>query len=204
MCCVLGCPGNIADARLTSADASDDDLDDLDPDVSVVLQLYPNACLKAAAEWHLACTRVLCVPVSSRHLSAHSNAQCGAAQDNSAVAMCVFGGMLPLKTHSPAPANSCCSPSAATCHVCANPLLLAADLQDLFADMSELFDDMGIDPMLFFMMSGLFGNRSAGGPFGGSMGVRVGGMGPFVFMSGGGGPRAAMYYAGNILGSDEP
>lgn len=29
-----------------------------------------------------------------------------------------------------------------------------AALQDFFADMSELFDDIGIDPMLFFMMSG--------------------------------------------------
>ena len=63
--------------------------------------------------------------------------------------------------------------------------------------MSELFDDMGIDPMLFFMMSGLFGGRR-GGPFGGPMGMKVGGMGPFVFVSGrgGGGPRGAMYYAG--------
>jgi hypothetical protein len=71
------------------------------------------------------------------------------------------------------------------------------------AGMSELFDDIGIDPMLFFMMSGLFGGRRGGGPFGpgmGGMGMRMGGMGgmgmPFVFMGGRGGPRGPMFYAG--------
>lgn len=70
------------------------------------------------------------------------------------------------------------------------------------ADMSELFDDMGIDPMIFFMMSGLFGRSRGGGPFGpgmGGMGMRMGGMGmPFVFMGRrGGGPHgASMFYAG--------
>lgn len=67
--------------------------------------------------------------------------------------------------------------------------------QDFMADMSELFDDIGIDPMLFFMMSGLFGSRRGGMPFGGPMGVRFGGMGPFVYVSGGG-LRPSMYYAG--------
>lgn len=75
--------------------------------------------------------------------------------------------------------------------------LLVLSPQDIFADMSEFFDDMGIDPLMFFMMSGLFGGRGrAGGPpFGRGMGMGMGPMGPFVFM-GGGGPRAAMYYAG--------
>jgi hypothetical protein len=73
-------------------------------------------------------------------------------------------------------------------------------LQDFMADMSELFDDIGIDPMLFFMMSGLFGGRGAGRPFGpgmGGMGMRMGGVGmPFVFMGGRAGPRGPMFYAG--------
>lgn len=69
------------------------------------------------------------------------------------------------------------------------------------ADLSELFDDIGIDPLLFFMMSGLFGGRRGGGmPFGmrggmrGGMGGMMGGRrGPVVFMSSGG---PTMFYAG--------
>jgi hypothetical protein len=64
--------------------------------------------------------------------------------------------------------------------------------------MSELFDDMGIDPLMFFMMSGLFGGRRGGGmPFGGmGMGMGMSSRGPFVFMGGRGEPRPKMYYAG--------
>lgn len=70
--------------------------------------------------------------------------------------------------------------------------------------MSELFDDMGIDPLMFFMMSGLFGGRRGGGmPFGGmGMGMGMSSRGPFVFMGGRGGPRPTMYYAGAQSGGE--
>lgn len=100
----------------------------------------------------------------------------------------------------------CCTPAHTDCTLTSSLLCcvaVAAPLQDMMADLSELFDDIGIDPLLFFMMSGLFGGRRGGGmPFGGMGGMRggMGGMmggrrGPVVFMSSGG---PAMYYAGAL------
>jgi hypothetical protein len=81
----------------------------------------------------------------------------------------------------------------------------------MMADLSEIFEDIGIDPLLFFMMSGLFGGRRGGGmPFGDMRGGMRGGMrgdmrggfmggrgrGPVVFMSSGG---PAMFYTGALL-----
>jgi hypothetical protein len=195
-------------ARLTSADASDDDLDDLDPDRCdcFLLHFVTNAAICHSLQnsllnrvlWLRACIDFfplwICRQAGRARRASHQIQHLAHRPQDTMRFVCSVQKSPECRNISraahPAASHSRCG--AAVLLLPRNLPLLSLMHSPCSMDMEDLFGDLGIDPMLFFAM--LFGGgpcgfggppRGFGGPRGGPFGPRGGP--DVVFMSPGGG-----------------